>query len=140
MIILGISCFYHDAAACLLKDSKIIAAAEEERFTRKKHDNSFPFNAIDYCLKESGITIDNVDYVGFYEKPFFKFDRILQTFVETFSSSFMLFYSAIPSWVNEKLRIRSIIKNKLGYKGEVLFVDHHTSHAASAFFVSPFKS
>ncbi len=139
MYILGISCFYHDAAACLLKDGKIIAAAEEERFTRIKHDNNFPFKAIEYCLKEAGISIGSVKYVGFYEKPLLKFDRILQTFVETFPFSFLLFYNAIPSWLNEKLKIKSIIKNKIGFKGDVLFIDHHTSHASSTFFVSPFK-
>lgn len=139
MHILGISGFYHDSAACLIKDGKIIAAAEEERFVRKKHYNGFPFKAIEYCLKEGEITIDQVDYVGFYEKPFLKFERILQTFIETFPFSFPFFYNAIPSWLNEKLRIKSIIKNKVGFKKDILFVDHHTSHAASAFFVSGFK-
>ena len=139
MYILGISCFYHDSAACLIKDGKIIAAAEEERFTRKKHDNTFPFKAIEYCLREGKIEINDVKFVGFYEKPFLKFDRIIQIFVETFPSAFLLFYNTIPSWINEKLRVKSIIRRKLGFKGDILFVDHHTSHAASAFYASPFE-
>ncbi len=139
MYILGISGFYHDSAACLIKDGEIVAAIEEERLNRIKHYNGFPFKAIEQCLKKEKISIKQVDYVGFYEKPFLKFDRILQTFTETFPLSFLFFYSAIPSWLNEKLRIKSIIKNKVGFKKDVIFVDHHTSHAASAFFVSPFK-
>lgn len=139
MYILGISGFYHDSGACMLKDGQIVAAAEEERFTRIKHDNSFPFNAINYCLNQAKITVGKVSYVSFYEKPFLKFDRILQTFVETYPSSFKFFYDALPSWLGEKLRIKSIIKNKLGFHGQVYFPDHHSSHAASAFFVSPFR-
>lgn len=138
MHILGISCFYHDSAACLIRDGKIVSAIEEERLSRIKHDNSFPFKAVNQCLKEGNVAIDKIDYVGFYEKPFLKFDRILQTFVETFPLSFPFFYNAIPSWLNEKLRIKSIIKNKLGFKRDIVFVDHHTSHASSAFFVSGF--
>ena len=137
--ILGISCFYHDAAASLLEDGRIIAATEEERFTRVKHDKSFPQNAIDYCLSYGDITSDEIDYVGFYEKPILKFDRILQSSIENFPHSFQAFYDAIPSWVNEKLRVKAMIKRSLAYTGEVLFVDHHTSHAASAYFPSPFE-
>jgi carbamoyltransferase len=137
--ILGISCYYHDSAASLLKDGKIIVAAEEERFSRKKHDNSFPQGAINYCLKEAKISIDEVSYVGFYEKPVVKFERILQNVTETFPHSFGLFYEAIPSWLNEKLKIRSKIKKDLGYEGEVIFIPHHKSHASSAFYVSPFE-
>lgn len=139
LFILGISCFYHDSAACLLKDGKIVAAAEEERFTRKKHDNNFPLNAIKYCLKEGKISVRDIDIIGFYEKPLIKFERILQTAVETYPFSFMYFFKAIPTWLNEKLRIRYILKKKLNYNGKVLFIDHHMSHASSAFFVSPFK-
>jgi len=139
MYILGISCYYHDAAACLIKDGIIIAAAEEERFTRVKHDNSFPINAINYCMKQAGISANKISYIGFYEKPIVKFERIIQTFTECYPFGFWLFYKTIPSWVNEKLRIKSIIKKKLNFKKEVLFIDHHSSHAASAFFVSPFK-
>ena len=121
-----------------MKDGRIIAA-EEERFTRVKHDNSFPINAINYCLKEGLISSEKLDYVVFYEKPLNKFERILQTCIETYPFSFMQFYNAIPSWLNEKLRIRATIKNKTGYKKNILFVNHHDSHAASCFFVSPFK-
>jgi carbamoyltransferase len=139
MYILGISCYFHDSAACLLKDGNIVAAAEEERFTRIKHDNSFPINAINYCLKEAKITSERLSYVVFYEKPFQKFERILQTCVETFPHSFKMFRDALPQWIAEKLRMPGVIKKKLDYKGEVLFVPHHKSHAASAFFASPFE-
>jgi len=137
--ILGLSCFYHDAAACLLKDGKIIAAAEEERFTRKKHDFDFPINAAQYCLREAGITIDQIDYVGFYEKPLIKFERILYTYMSTFPRSLRAYLEALPIWLNQKLWIPSLIRRQLGYEGEVLFIDHHMSHAASAFLVSPFE-
>ncbi len=139
MYILGISCFYHDSAACILKDGEIIAAAEEERFTRKKHDTSFPINAINYCLKEAGITGSQLDYVGFYEKPLLKFERLLHQHIEMFPKSFWTFYQALPSWINEKLRIPSIIKKKLKYKKGVIFIEHHMAHAASSYLVSPFK-
>ena len=139
MYVLGISCFYHDAAACLLDDGKVISAVEEERFTRIKHDNNFPINSIQHCLRAAKISTDKINYVGFYEKPIVKFDRILQTFTECYPSGFWLFYKTIPSWINEKLRIKSIIKKKINFKGNVHFIDHHTSHAASSFFVSPFE-
>ena len=139
MYILGISCYFHDSAASLIKDGVPIACAEEERFSRIKHDNSFPMNAIDYCLKEAGIDVNEVDIIVFYEKPFLKFDRILQTCVQTFPKSFCVFYEALPQWLTEKLRIPSILKKNLGYNGRVWFVEHHKSHAASAFLVSPFK-
>lgn len=137
--ILGISCFYHDASAALLKDGIIVAAAEEERFTRKKHDHSFPSNAIVFCMEKEKITIKEIAYVGFYEKPFLKFERLLSQHIEMFPLSFKTFLSSIPSWINEKLRIPSIIKRKLGYDGDVLFVEHHLAHAASSFLVSPFR-
>lgn len=139
MNILGISCFYHDAAACLTKDGIVIAAAEEERFTRKKHDTSFPINAIDYCLKEGGIDVKQVDYIGFYEKPLLKFERLLSQHLEMFPFSFWSFYKALPSWINEKLRVPSVIRKKLKYKGDILFIEHHLAHAASAFLVSPYE-
>jgi carbamoyltransferase len=138
MYILGISCFYHDSAAAIVKDGKLLAAVQEERFTRKKHDFSFPVNSIRYCLREAGITIDDVNYIGFYEKPFIKFERILLTYLATFPISFPSFLKAIPLWLHEKLWTPQIIKRELNYKGEILFVDHHLSHAASAFLVSPF--
>lgn len=137
--ILGISCYYHDAAACLIKDGKIVAAAEEERFTRKKHDISFPINAINYCLKEAGITGKEIDYIGFYEKPLLKFERLLSQYIGTFPKSFWAFYKSVPSWLNEKLRVPSIIRKKLKYNGDILFVEHHMAHAASAYLVSPFQ-
>ncbi len=139
MRILGISCYYHDAAACLIKDGKIVAAAEEERFTRVKHDTSFPINAINYCLKEEGIKGKDLDYVGFYEKPLLKFERLLSQHLEMFPKSFWSFYKALPSWINEKLRVPSTIRKKLGYTGDIIFIEHHLAHAASSFLVSPFK-
>jgi carbamoyltransferase len=139
MYVLGIACYYHDASACLIKDGKVIAAAEEERFTRKKHDFGFPYNAIMYCMQEAGITIKNIDYIGFYEKPLVKFERVLNQHLEMFPRSFWTFYQAIPSWINEKLRVQGTIRRKLKYKGDILFVEHHLAHAASSFLVSPFK-
>jgi len=137
--ILGISCYYHDASAALLKDGIIIAATQEERFTRKKHDTSFPINAINYCLKSQNITINDIDYVGFYEKPFLKFERVLSQHLEMFPLSFKTFISSLPSWVNEKLRVVREIRKKLKYKKDILFIEHHLAHAASSFLVSPFK-
>ena len=139
MYILGISCYYHDASAALLKDGKIVAAVEEERFTRKKHDVSFPINSIDYCLKSQGISIKDIDFIGFYEKPFLKFERVMFQHLEKFPFSYKIFLSSIPSWINEKLRVVKTIKNKLKYKKDILFIDHHMAHAASAFLVSPFN-
>jgi len=139
MYILGISCYYHDSSAALLKDGVIVAAAEEERFTRKKHDSSFPINAINFCLKNQEITVDDIDYVGFYEKPLLKFERVLSQHLEMFPWSLKTFISSMPSWISEKLRVMRPIRKKLKYKKDVLFIDHHLSHAASAFLVSPFK-
>ncbi|MBL7147626.1 MAG: carbamoyltransferase [Nanoarchaeota archaeon] len=139
MYVLGIGCYYHDASAALLKDGVIVAAAEEERFTRKKHDTSFPINAISYCLKSQNITIDDVEYVGFYEKPFLKFERLLSQHLEMFPLSFKTFLSSIPSWINEKLRVMKAIRKKLKYKKGVLFIEHHMAHAASSFLLSPFQ-
>ena len=139
MYILGISCFYHDSSAVLLKDGVIVAAAQEERFTRKKHDTSFPTNSIKYCLKSQNISINDIEYIGFYEKPLLKFERVLFQHIENFPKSFKTFLSSIPSWINEKLRVTKIIKKTLKYKGDVLFIEHHLAHAASSFLVSPFK-
>jgi carbamoyltransferase len=139
MNVLGISCFYHDAASCLIRDGKIIAAAEEERFTRKKHDIDFPINAIKYCLDEGKITVNDIDYIGFYEKPFLKFERLLMQHLDKWPLSFNAFQKSMPSWLGEKLNFRKQVQKKLGYNGEVLFVDHHLSHAASSYLVSPFK-
>ena len=137
--ILGVSCFYHDSSACLLKDGIVVAAAEEERFTRKKHDSSFPLNAIHFCLQSQAISISDVAHVGFYEKPFLKFERVLSQHLQMFPLSMKTFLSSIPSWINEKLRVPSIIRKKTGYKGDVLFIEHHLAHAASSFLVSPFE-
>jgi carbamoyltransferase len=139
MYVLGISCYYHDSAAALLKDGKIIAAAEEERFTRKKHDNSFPINAINFCLQHAGITIKEIAAVGFYEKPLLKFERLMCQHLQTFPRSFKTFLSSTPGWINERLRILNIIRKRTKYKGDVFFTEHHLAHAASAFLVSPFE-
>lgn len=139
MVILGISCFYHDSAACVIRDGDIVAAAQEERFTRVKHDLNFPFHAIQYCLGEAGLGIDAVDYVAFYDKPFVKFERMLTTAVAVAPYGLRAFYRQIPPWLKEKLFTRSTIQRELGHKVKVLFAAHHQSHAASAFFPSPFE-
>ncbi len=138
MYILGISCFYHDSSATLVKDGVVIAAAQEERFTRVKHDTSFPIHAIEYCLKSASITIADISYIGFYEKPLLKFERMLHQHLAYFPKSAKTFLSALPAWFGEKLRVPTIIKKKLKYKGEILFIEHHLAHAASSFLVSPF--
>src|SRR5215831_2004831 len=139
MHILGISCFYHDAAAALLRDGILVAAAEEERFTRKKHDSDFPEKAIEFCLRRAGITAADLDYIVFYEKPFVKFERIIFTSMQTFPKSAGLFREAMKNWLLDKLWIKGLIKQKLGADdGKILFSEHHLSHAASAFFCSPF--
>jgi carbamoyltransferase len=139
--ILGISAFYHDSAAALVVDGKIVAAAQEERFTRKKHDESFPKNAVDYCLKQAGLTPEELDYVGFYDKPLRKFERMLETYLAFVPKGFRSFRRAIPIWLKEKLYLpREMSKGLDGrYKGRYVFTDHHESHAASAFFPSPFE-
>lgn len=138
MNVLGISCFYHDSAACLVVDGEVVAAAEEERFSRQKHDNNFPGNAAGYCLRKEGIDPEDLDKVVFYEKPIQKFDRILETAAEVFPHGFNFFSEALPKWASTKLRIRKKLRKKLEYTGEVEFMDHHESHAASAFHPSPF--
>ena len=139
MNILGISAYYHDSAACILKDSEIIAAVQEERFTRKKHDQNFPSNAINYCLKEAGINSSELDYVAFYDKPFLKFERILETYLAYAPKGIGSFLKAMPIWIKKKLWIKELIRNELNYSGQILFPEHHMSHAASAFYVSPFQ-
>ena len=138
MTILGISCWYHDAAACLLRDGEIVAAAQEERFTRRKHDAAFPVNAIRYCLGEAGIEASNLDRVVFYDKPFLKFERLLETYVAYAPVGIRSFVKAMPVWMKEKLWIPDLIRRELGYDGPILFPEHHLSHAASAFYPSPF--
>jgi len=139
MYVLGISCYYHDSSATLLKDGKIISGAEEERFTRKKHDSSFPINSINYCLEHAGIDINAIEHIGFYEKPLNKFERVLYQHLEMFPKSLKTFLSSMPSWINQKLRIMKAIRKDLKYKKDVLFIDHHLAHASSSFLVSPFK-
>jgi len=139
MKILGISCFYHDSAACLVCDGEIISAAQEERFTRKKHDANFPVNAINYCLKGVDGKANNLDYIVFYDKPFIKFERILETALNYAPRGITPFIKAVPVWLKQKLWVTEIIKKDLGFKGKVLFTQHHESHAASAFYPSPFQ-
>jgi carbamoyltransferase len=154
--ILGISAFYHDSAACLVVDGEIVAAAQEERFTRVKHDHNFPLNAARYCLSEAGITAEELNYVGFYDKPLLKFDRLLETYLDYAPSGFSSFLKALPLWMKEKLWMPDLIRTELGKVGgetderaakklgkkfewKLLFGDHHESHAASAFYPSPFE-
>lgn len=139
MNILGISCFYHDSAACLLKDGKVIAAAQEERFNRQKYSQVFPLNAINFCLQAGDITVNDLDYVGFYEKPFLKFSRILLNHLKGYPFTLRNFLETIPDWLEDRLIIPLKIERDLGYKGKILFIKHHLSHAASAFFASPFE-
>jgi carbamoyltransferase len=138
--ILGISAFYHDAAAALVVDGQIVAAAQEERFTRKKHDASFPQNAIDYCLREAGLTPREIDYAGFYEKPLIKFERLLETYLAYAPRGFRSFVAAMPLWLKHKLYLPREMRRGLGgaYRKRFVFTEHHESHAASAFFPSPF--
>ena len=140
MYILGISCYYHDAAACLLKDGEILAASQEERFSRLKHDCSFPVNAIEFCLNYANITTKVLSYVVFYEKPFLKFERIIKTVLAVYPRSVGIFQEAIINWMKDKLWIRSLIEEKLDVaQNKILFCEHHLSHAASSFFCSPFS-
>ena len=138
--ILGISAYYHDSAACLVVDGRIVAAAQEERFTRKKHDAGFPSQAVAYCLKEAGITTAELTHVGFYEKPLVKFERLLETYTSQAPRGWRSYLMAMPAWLGEKLWMADDIAERLeGYRGEILFGEHHESHAASAFYPSPFE-
>jgi len=140
MDVLGISCYFHDSAAALLRDGQLLAAAEEERFTRKKHDYEFPQHAIDFCLRAGGIEARSLDYVAFFEKPFVKFERLLLTSMQTFPRSHRVFREAMISWLGDKLWIKHLIQRRLGVPAsKILFSEHHLSHAASTFFCSPFK-
>ena len=146
MKILGISAYYHDAAACLIIDGEIIAAAQEERFTRKKHDSNFPVNAICYCLREGKTSSRDIDYVVFYDKPFLKFERLLETYLAFAPIGFKSFATSLPIWLKDKLFQKTVITNALRdlwgkdvkWEEKLLFSEHHLSHAASAFFPSPF--
>jgi carbamoyltransferase len=154
--ILGISAFYHDSAAALVVDGEIVAAAQEERFSRKKHDHRFPRHAAAYCLKEAGLTPEKLDHVGFYDKPLVKFERLLETYLDYAPMGFPSFLMAMPLWMKEKLWLPDVVKTEMAmaagaadekdakrvaktYPWKVLFGDHHESHAASAFFPSPFE-
>lgn len=141
MKILGISAFYHDSAACLFADDEVVAAAQEERFTRKKHDSRFPRMAIEYCLREGGIGPSELDIVAFYDKPFLKFDRLLETYLSYWPRGFKLFLMGLPLWLKQKLYLRREMDHGLNraFKGRYVFLEHHESHAASAFFPSPFE-
>ena len=140
MYILGISAYYHDSAACLVRDGEVLAAAQEERFTRKKHDHRYPANAVEFCLRRAGITPKELDYVAFYDKPLLKFERLLETYIDYAPSGLRSFLMAMPLWLREKLWIREQVSKEAGFEGKVLFTEHHESHAASAFFPSPFES
>ena len=137
--ILGISAFYHDSAACLVCDGEILAAAQEERFTREKHDASFPVHAIQYCLSEAEITSKELSFVGFYEKPFVKFERLLLTYLTYAPWGIRSFLKDMPLWLKERIFLKDLIAEKLDYTGEIIFTEHHESHAASAFLPSPFE-
>src|SRR5262249_37036332 len=138
--ILGISAFYHDSAAALVVDGRIVAAAQEERFTRRKHDPSFPVRAIDYCLAEAGLPPEAIDYLAFYDKPLTKFERLLETYLAFAPRGLASFGMAIPVWLKEKLFLRKSIRGGIGRtRAPLVFLDHHESHAASAFFPSPFE-
>jgi carbamoyltransferase len=138
-LILGLSAFYHDSAACLLRGDEIVAAAQEERFTRRKHDAGFPARAVEYCLAEAGAEASQLAAVAFYEKPFLKFDRLLHTHLAVAPHGLRAFLKAMPSWLKEKLWLKAEIAKRLGFGGPILFPEHHESHAASAFFPSPFR-
>ena len=148
MYILGISAFYHDSAACLLKNGEIVAAAQEERFTRKKHDAGFPHYSIQYCLKEAGIPASQIDNVVFYEKPFLKFERLLETYLAFSPKGYTSFAKAMPLWIKDKLfqksalikELKSTLSKDINWRERLLFSEHHLSHAASAYFPSPFES
>ena len=139
MNILGISCFYHDSGACLIKDGEVVAAVQEERFNRIKNTADFPLNAINFCIQSAGITFDEIDYIGFYEKPYLKFARALFDYLKTFPFSYKNFVRTIPNWLQDRLAFPVLLNKEIGYKGKVIFIKHHLSHASSAFLVSPFE-
>jgi carbamoyltransferase len=139
MNILGVSAFYHDSSACLVQDGKIVSAVQEERFTRKKHDPAFPTNAIKFCLDSNDLKISDIDFIAFYDKPLLKYERLLETYLTVAPRGLFSYLQAMPIWVKEKLWIPEIIKRETGFKGEILFTEHHQSHAASAFYPSPYE-
>jgi carbamoyltransferase len=137
--ILGISAYYHDSAACIICNGDVLAAAQEERFTRKKHDHRFPKHAIEFCLNYAGIKSSELDLVAFYDKPFLKFERLLETYLTFAPVGIKSFIKAMPLWIKEKLWMKDLIQKELGYQGKIIFPEHHESHAASAFYPSPFN-
>jgi len=137
--ILAVSCFYHDSAACLMRGGDIVAAAQEERFTRKKHDPGFPKNAVKYCLDEAGVTINDIDHLAYYDKPLLTFERLLMSYLTTAPKGLRSWLQAMPPWLGKKLHIPRVVKQETGYEGDVLFTEHHEAHAASAFYMSPFN-
>ena len=137
--ILGLSAFYHDSAACLVQDGELVAAAQEERFTRKKHDHRFPDAAVRYCLEEAGITADQLDAVAFYDKPWLKFERLLETYLSFAPAGLPSFLKAMPLWLKQKLWMGELIQKQVGFEGDLLYPEHHQSHAASAFYPSPYQ-
>jgi carbamoyltransferase len=136
--ILAVSCFYHDSAACLLEGGNIVAAAQEERFSRKKHDPRFPKNAVKYCLDEAGLTINEIDHLAYYDKPLLTFERLLMSYLTTAPKGLRSWLRAMPPWLAKKLHIPRVFKHETGYEGDILFTEHHEAHAASAFYMSPF--
>jgi len=139
MIILGISCYFHDSSACIIKDGEIIAAAAEERFTRIKHDNNFPKNAIEFCLNRLNIAANEIDLISFYEKPLIKFERIIYQHLDNFPKNYKQFIKNMGPWLAYKLELKKTLKNEFHYFGKINFIEHHLSHAASSFYLSPFK-
>ena len=139
MIILGLSCYYHDSAACLLKDGIIIAAAQEERFNRQKGSSAFPINAVNYCIHAANISFSDIDEVAFYEKPYLKFERVVLDYIRTYPTSFGRFIKSIPQWLQERLVLPIQLEEKIGFKKKIVYIPHHISHASSAFFVSKFS-
>src|SRR3989344_2966549 len=137
---LGISAHYHDSAAAFIENGHVRSAAEEERFSRAKHDNAFPFKAIEFCLREQGVGLNDLDYLAYYEKPLRKFERILETFVQTYPWSLVPFTKAMPEWLGEKLNVERIVRKELGFTGQIYFVPHHVSHAAVSYLPSPFEN
>src|ERR1044072_2933496 len=140
MYILGISAYYHDSAACLVRDGAVLPAAQEERFTRRNHDHRFPAHAVEFCLKQAAVRPDALDYVAFYDKPLLKFERLLETYLDYAPRGLVSFLLAMPLWLREKLWIPEQVAKEVSFEGRVLFTEHHESHAASAFFPSPFES
>ncbi len=139
MNILGLSCFYHDSAACLIKDGDLVAAVQEERFNREKNTSAFPISAINYCIQKGNITFNDIDYIGFYEKPYLKFSRVIFDHLRSYPFSFGNFLRTMPNWLQDRLILPIMLKKELTYEGKVLFIKHHMSHAASSFLVSPFE-